>query len=212
MKHSTSIGFYITAEGKPRHSIFYLAHLSDAERMFIVTLLLENILTWVRRQQGTTSLKAILYFDEVFGFMPPVAEPSSKKPLITLLKQSRAIGLGVTLVTQNPVDIDYKGLTNTGTWLIGKLQAERDKEKVIEGLRGAIAESSGVGGETNYHLLINKLSSRVFLMHNIHQGPPQVITSRWAMSYLRGPLTKPQINELMRDKLTKKAETKVEAN
>jgi hypothetical protein len=197
-------------DGKPRHSIFYLAHLSDSERMFIVTLLLENILTWVRRQQGTTSLKALLYFDEVFGFMPPVAEPSSKKPLITLLKQSRAIGLGVTLVTQNPVDIDYKGLTNTGTWLIGKLQAEKDKEKIIEGLRGAIAESSGVGGETNYNLLINKLSSRVFLMHNIHQGPPQVITSRWAMSYLRGPLTKPQINDLMRDRKAIKAESRVE--
>ena len=121
------------AEGKPRHSIFYLAHLSDSERMFIVTLLLESIVTWVRRQQGTTSLRAILYFDEVFGFMPPVAEPSSKKPLMTLLKQARAFGLGVTLVTQNPVDIDYKGLTNTGTWFIGKLQAERDKEKVIAG-------------------------------------------------------------------------------
>ena len=186
------------AEGKPRHSIFYLAHLSDSERMFIVTLLLENIVTWVRRQQGTTSLRAILYFDEVFGFMPPVAEPSSKKPLMTLLKQARAFGLGVTLVTQNPVDIDYKGLTNTGTWLIGKLQAERDKDKVIEGLRGAIVASGGVGGETDYDLLINKLSSRVFLMHNIHQGPPQVLQSRWAMSYLRGPLTKPQISELMK--------------
>ena len=186
------------AEGKPRHSIFYLAHLSDSERMFIVTLLLESVVTWVRRQQGTTSLRAILYFDEVFGFMPPVAEPSSKKPLMTLLKMARAFGLGVVLVTQNPVDIDYKGLTNTGTWLIGKLQAERDKDKVIEGLRGAIMESGGVGGETNYDLLINKLSSRVFLMHNIHQGPPQVITSRWAMSYLRGPLTKPQIGELMK--------------
>ena len=146
------------AEGKPRHSIFYLAHLSDSERMFIVTLLLESIVTWVRRQQGTTSLRAILYFDEVFGFMPPVAEPSSKKPLMTLLKQARAFGLGVTLVTQNPVDIDYKGLTNTGTWLIGKLQAERDKEKVIEGLRGAIS-GSGTGVEADYDCLINKLST-----------------------------------------------------
>ncbi len=192
------------SEGKPRHSIFYLAHLSDGERMFLVTLLLENILAWVRRQSGTTSLRAILYFDEVFGFMPPVAEPSSKKPLITLLKQSRAVGLGVTLVTQNPVDIDYKGLTNAGTWLIGKLQAERDKERVIEGLRGAIAESGGVGGETKFDLLINRLSNRVFLMHDIHQGPPVVITSRWAMSYLRGPLTKPQISDLMKDRISGK--------
>jgi len=194
------------AEGKPRHSIFYIAHLSDSERMFIVTLLLENIVTWVRRQQGTTSLRAILYFDEVFGYMPPVAEPSSKKPLMTLLKQARAFGLGVTLVTQNPVDIDYKGLTNTGTWIIGKLQAERDKDKVIEGLRGAIAESGGGGGETDYDLLINKLSSRIFLLKNINQGSPQVITSRWAMSYLRGPLTKPQISELMKNRHSTKFE------
>ena len=190
------------AEGKPRHSIFYLAHLSDSERMFIVTLLLESMVTWVRRQQGTTSLRAILYFDEVFGFMPPVAEPSSKKPLMTLLKQARAFGLGVTLVTQNPVDIDYKGLTNTGTWFIGRLQAERDKEKVIEGLRGMIAQSGGIGGETDYNLLINKLSSRVFILHDVHQGPPIVFQSRWAMSYLRGPLTKPQIEELMKGKRT----------
>ncbi len=190
------------AEGKPRHSIFYLAHLSDNERMFFVTLLLESIVTWVRRQQGTTSLRAILYFDEVFGFMPPVAEPSSKKPLMTLLKQARAFGLGVTLVTQNPVDIDYKGLTNTGTWFIGKLQAERDKAKVIEGLKGAIMLSGVGSGDTDYDLLINKLSSRVFILHNIHQGPPVVFQSRWAMSYLRGPLAKPQISELMKHKQT----------
>jgi Skp family chaperone for outer membrane proteins len=188
------------ANGKPRHSIFYLAHLSDNERMFFVTLLLESVVTWVRQQQGTTSLRAILYFDEVFGFMPPVAEPSAKKPLLTLLKQARAFGLGVTLVTQNPVDIDYKGLTNTGTWFIGKLQAERDKEKVVQGLKGAIMESGGAGEETDYDSLINKLTSRVFILNNIHQGPPVGIQSRWAMSYLRGPLTKPQISELMKDR------------
>ncbi len=194
-------------EGKPRHSIFYLAHLSDSERMFIVTLLLESIVTWVRRQQGTTSLRAILYFDEVFGFMPPVAEPSSKRPLMTLLKQARAFGLGVTLVTQNPVDIDYKGLTNTGTWFIGKLQAERDKEKVVEGLRGAIVGLGGAEGEVNYDLLINKLSSRIFLLHDINLGSPIVFESRWAMSYLRGPLTKPQISELMKGRATTSTST-----
>jgi len=131
-----------------------------------------------------------------------VAEPSSKKPLMTLLKQARAFGLGVTLVTQNPVDIDYKGLTNTGTWFIGKLQAERDKAKVIEGLRGAIVGSGGVGSEVDYDRLINKLSSRVFLLHDINLGSPIVFQSRWAMSYLRGPLTKPQISELMKGRLT----------
>ncbi|MGB6681455.1 MAG: hypothetical protein WBF08_09070, partial [Candidatus Bathyarchaeia archaeon] len=128
---------FYTSEGKPRHSIFYIAHLSDREKMFFVTLLLENLLTWVRRQTGTTSLRALLYFDEIFGFVPPVSEPPSKRPLLTLLKQARAFGLGLLLVTQNPVDLDYKGLTNTGTWFIGKLQAERDKDRVLQGLKGA---------------------------------------------------------------------------
>ncbi|HHN81275.1 MAG TPA: ATP-binding protein [Methanomicrobia archaeon] len=187
------------ADGKPRHSIFYLAHLSERERMFFVTLLLETILSWTRKQSGTTSLRALLYFDETFGFMPPVAEPPSKKPLITLLKQARAMGLGVMLVTQNPVDIDYKGLTNAGTWFIGKLQAERDKRRVLEGLRGAIAHSSGVHTE-DYDAIITGLKSRVFLMHNVHNDRPLVFNTRWVMSYLRGPLTKPQVRELMKNK------------
>ncbi len=190
---------YWTEEGKPRHSIFYIAHLSEQERMFFVTLLLENLVTWVRRQSGTTSLRALLYFDEIFGYMPPVAEPPSKRPLLTLLKQARAFGLGLVLVTQNPVDIDYKGLTNAGTWFIGKLQAERDKERVLQGLKGAIAAA---GGETDvdYETLITRLRSRVFLMHNVHEPRPIVFHTRWVMSYLRGPLTRPQIEQLMREK------------
>jgi hypothetical protein len=189
-----------TPEGKPRHSIFYLAHLSDSERMFFVTLLLENVLTWVRSQAGTSSLRALLYFDEVFGFLPPVAEPSSKRPLLTLLKQARAFGLGCVLVTQNPVDLDYKGLTNTGTWFIGKLQAERDKERVLEGLKSAIAEAGGGNGNVDYDQLISQLGNRVFLMHNVHEERPVVFQTRWTMSYLSGPLTRPQIQTLMKER------------
>ncbi len=184
-----------TADGAPRHSIIYLAHLSDSERMFIVTLLLENVITWMRRQSGTTSLRALLYFDEVFGYFPPTAEPPSKRPLLTLLKQARAFGLGVVLVTQNPVDIDYKGLTNAGTWFIGKLQAERDKERLIAGLRGAISEAGG-NANVDYNSLINRLSSRIFLMNNVHADGPVVFHTRWAQSYLRGPLTRPQVKKL----------------
>ena len=187
---------FFTPEGKPRHSVFYIAHLSDNERMFFVTLLLENLLTWMRRQSGTTSLRALLYFDEVFGFFPPTAEPPTKRPLLTLLKQARAFGLGTILVTQNPVDIDYKGLTNAGTWFIGKLQAERDKARVIEGLRGAISEAGG-NVDVDYNTLISQLSSRVFLLHNVHDEGPIVFHTRWAMSYLRGPLTRPQVSQLM---------------
>jgi hypothetical protein len=187
---------FYTAEGKPRHSIIYIAHLSDSERMFIVTLLLENLITWMRKQSGTTSLRALLYFDEVFGYFPPTAEPSSKRPLLTLLKQGRAFGLGVVLVTQNPVDIDYKGLTNAGTWFIGKLQAERDKERVLAGLKGALTEA-GKSDATDFSTLITRLGSRVFLMHNVNDAGPTIFHTRWAMSYLRGPLTLPQVRTLV---------------
>ncbi|MBL6957012.1 MAG: ATP-binding protein [Chlorobium phaeobacteroides] len=189
-----------TADGKPRHSIFYLAHLPESERMFFVTLLLENMLTWIRTQPGTTSLRALLYFDEVFGFLPPVSEPPSKRPLMTMLKQARAFGLGCILVTQNPVDIDYKGLTNAGTWFIGKLQAERDKARVLEGLKNAISEAGGNSESIDYDALISQLGSRVFLLHNVHEDRPVVFQTRWAMSYLRGPLTRPQVRLLMEKK------------
>ncbi|MFZ1754555.1 MAG: DUF87 domain-containing protein [Caldilineaceae bacterium] len=191
---------FFTAEGKPRHSIFYIAHLSDSERMFFVTLLLEALVTWMRGQTGTTSLRALLYFDEIFGFFPPVQEPPSKKPLLTLLKQARAFGLGSVLVTQNPVDIDYKGLTNAGTWFIGKLQAERDKDRVLQGLKGAIAEAGRSADAVDYDALITALSSRVFLMNNVHEDGPVLFHTRWVMSYLRGPLTRPQVRELMAPK------------
>ena len=189
---------YFTADGKPKHSIFYIAHLSDSERMFFVTLLLNSLISWMRRQSGTTSLRSLLYFDEIFGYFPPVANPPSKKPILTLLKQARAFGLGTVLVTQNPVDIDYKGLSNAGTWFIGKLQTERDKDRVLEGLKGAL-DTSG-SSKINYGDLIGKLDSRVFLMHNVHEDAPVVFHTRWVMSYLRGPMTRPQVESIMAGK------------
>ena len=116
-----------TDSGKPKASIFTISHLSDSERMFFVAMLLNEILAWMRTQAGTSSLRAIVYMDEIFGYFPPVKNPPSKAPLLTLLKQARAFGLGVVLSTQNPVDLDYKGLSNTGSWFIGRLQTERDK-------------------------------------------------------------------------------------
>ena len=186
-----------TPAGKPRHSIFYIAHLSDPERMFFVTLLLEQIVTWVRQQSGTTSLRALLYFDELFGFFPPVANPPSKQPLLTLLKQARAFGLGVVLTTQNPVDIDYKGLSNAGTWLIGKLQTDQDKARVLDGLDSASTVAGAALNRSQIDRAISALTSRVFLMHDVHQDRPVIFQTRWAMSYLRGPLTRPQVRELM---------------
>ncbi len=186
-----------TPEGKAKTSIFYIAHLSDVERMFFVSLFLNQVLSWVRKQPGTSSLRALLYFDELYGYLPPVENPPSKKPLLTLLKQARAFGLGVVLATQNPVDLDYKGLSNTGTWFIGRLQTKRDRDRVLDGLLTA------GGGETenltrsSLSKMISGLDKRVFLLHNVHEEKPEIFHTRWAMSYLRGPLTRIQIKELM---------------
>ena len=183
--------------GKPRLAIFSIAHLNDAERMFFVTLLLSQTLGWVRAQSGTTSLRAILYMDEIFGYFPPVANPPSKQPLLTLLKQARAFGLGVVLATQNPVDLDYKGLANTGTWFIGRLQTERDKARVLEGLEGASASSGKKFDKQGMEQLLAGLGNRVFLVNNVHEDAPEVFQTRWTLSYLRGPMTRTQIKTLM---------------
>ena len=189
-----------TSEGKPRVSIISIAHLSDAERMFFVSLLLNQIVGWMRSQSGTTSLRAILYMDEIFGFFPPVATPPSKQPLLTLIKQARAFGLGIVLATQNPVDLDYKALANAGTWLIGRLQTERDKARVLEGLEGVAAAANARFDKAQIDTMLSGLGNRVFLMNDVHEDGPRVLESRWAMSYLRGPLTREQIKILMEGK------------
>lgn len=186
-----------TAQAKPRIAIFSISHLSDAERMFFVSLLLNQTLSWVRAQSGTTSLRALLYMDEIFGYFPPVANPPSKKPLLTLLKQARAYGLGVVLATQNPVDLDYKGLANTGTWFIGRLQTERDKARVMEGLEGAAAQTGTSFDRAKMDQILAGLGKRVFLMNNVHEPEPVLFETRWTLSYLRGPLGRPEIRKLM---------------
>ena len=183
--------------GKPRVAIVSIAHLGDAERMFFVALLLEQVLAWVRGQRGTTSLRAVLYMDELFGFLPPTANPPSKVPLLTLLKQARAHGLGCVLATQNPVDLDYKALSNAGTWFLGRLQTERDKARVLDGLEG-VASGAGRGFDRRgLDRLLSGLDKRVFLLHNVHESAPVLLQSRWAMSYLRGPMGRDEIRALM---------------
>jgi len=189
--------FFYTETGKPRLAIFSIAHLADAERMFFVSLLLNQVLGWMRAQSGTTSLRAILYMDEIFGYFPPVANPPSKLPLLTLLKQGRAFGLGVVLATQNPVDLDYKGLANTGTWFIGRLQTERDKARELEGLEGIAAGTGQKFDKQQMEQLLAGLGNRIFLLNNVHDDAPELFETRWAMSYLRGPLTRAQIKSLM---------------
>lgn len=184
-----------TPAGKPRHSVFYTAHLAETERMFFTTLLLSAVESWMRAQSGSAGLRLILYFDEIFGYLPPLANPSTKPLLLRLLKQARAFGVGLVLVTQNPVDIDYKALSNAGTWFIGKLQTEQDKQRLLDGLQGA---DTGNMNRAEYDRLISALGKRVFLLHNVHTGGPQVFQTRFAMNYLAGPLTRAQIPALNR--------------
>jgi hypothetical protein len=127
-------------EGRPRIAILSIAHLGDAERMFFVTLLLNEVVAWMRGQSGTTSACArCSTWTRCSATFPPTANPPSKAPMLTLLKQARAFGVGVVLATQNPVDLDYKALSKRGTWFLGRLQTERDKARVLEGLEGASA-------------------------------------------------------------------------
>ncbi|MCI0493127.1 MAG: ATP-binding protein [Planctomycetes bacterium] len=186
-----------TPEGKPRLAIVSIAHLDEPQRMFFVTILLNEVLSWIRTQPGTSSLRAILYMDEVFGYFPPLANPPSKRPMLTLLKQARAYGLGCVLATQNPADLDYKGLSNAGTWFLGRLQTERDKARVMEGLEGASAQAGSTFNRREMEARLAALGNRVFLMNNVHEDAPVVFQTRWAMSYLRGPLTREQIKTLM---------------
>lgn len=177
----------------PRASIISIAHLSETERQFVVTLVLSKIVTWMRKQAGTPELRALIYMDEVYGYVPPTAMPPSKKPILTILKQARAFGVGLVLATQNPVDVDYKALSNAGTWLVGRLQTERDKDRLLEGMSAA----SGGANEAELSNLISALDKRQFFLHQTRSDTPTVFGTRWAMSYLPGPLTRTQIAVLM---------------
>ncbi len=196
-----------TPEGKPKISIISISHLNDAERMFIVSLVLNQMLSWVRTQSGTTSLRALLYMDEISGYFPPVSNPPAKTPLLTLLKQARAFGVGVVLATQNPVDLDYKGLSNTGTWFIGRLQTERDKARVLDGLEGAASSGGMKFDRPQMEQILAGLGNRIFLMNNVHEDHPEIFESRWTLSYLRGPLTRNQIKILMQSRKAEAAAT-----
>jgi hypothetical protein len=186
------VGSMLVRDGKPQAAIVYLAHLSDSERQFVVTLLLSKLVTWMRRQSGTSDLRALVYMDEVFGFCPPTAEPPSKRPILTILKQARAFGVGMVLSTQNPVDLDYKAMSNAGTWMIGRLQTERDKARILEGLQAA----SGGVDVAAFDTLISGLGKRQFVLHSTKAKAPAVFATRWAMSYLAGPLTREQVKRL----------------
>ena len=191
-----------TPEGKPRGAIVYLAHLSEEERQFVVTLVLSKLVTWMRGQPGTSDLRTLVYMDEVFGFVPPTAAPPAKKPILTIFKQGRAFGVGMVLATQNPVDLDYKAMSNAGTWLVGRLQTERDKARVLEGLKSAAGGADIDALDT----AIGGLDKRQFLLVSAKSSEPALFQTRWAMSYLRGPLTRDRWPKLMKGAAPAEAE------
>ena len=182
-----------TADGGPRHAIFYLAHLSENERMFFVTLLFAAVESWMRGQRGTGNLRAILYFDEIMGYLPPASSPNPNPPskvvLLRLLKQARAFGVGLVIATQNPLDLDYKALSNAGTWMIGRLQTSLDKQRLMDGLSSA----SGSTDIRTIDNLISGLGKRVFMLHSVYRSAPVLFNTRWAMNYLAGPMTRDQL-------------------
>ncbi len=182
-----------TADGRPRANIVYTAHLEEEQRVFVTALILNKIVSWVRQQPGTGQLRCLLYMDEIFGYFPPTANPPTKKPLLTLLKQARAHGLGVLLSTQNPVDLDYRGLANMGFWAIGRLQTTQDQERIRTGIEAALADSAF---GKDFDSLIAGVRKRVFLIHDIHRKAPSLVHTRWALSYLRGPITRQEIELL----------------
>ena len=194
--------------GKAKVSIFSIAHLNDAQRMFFVTILLNQMVAWMRRQEGTTSLKALLYMDEIFGYFPPSSNPPSKQPMLTLLKQARSFGIGIVLSTQNPVDIDYKGLSNIGTWFIGRLQTKQDIDKVIDGLSGA---NQGIN-KAQIASLLSNLEKRNFVLNNVNDDGIKVFETRWALSYLKGPIPKDGIKKLMSEKKSLNNKEKISVN
>lgn len=183
--------------GKAKVSIFSIAHLNDSQRMFFVSILLNQMVAWMRRQEGTTSLKAMLYMDEIFGYFPPLGNPPSKQPMLTLLKQARSFGVGIVLSTQNPVDIDYKGLSNIGTWFIGRLQTKQDIQRVIDGLSSASEDGLN---KAEISALLTNLEKRNFLVSNVNEDGVKVFETRWALSYLKGPIPKDGIKKLMQNK------------
>jgi hypothetical protein len=185
-----------TPAGKPRVAVVSIAHLSDAQRMAFVTLLAGQTVAWMRSQGGTSSLKAMFLMDEVFGYLPPTANPPSKTPILTLLKQARAYGLGIVLATQNPVDLDYKGLSNAGIWFLGRLQTARDKARVLDGLEGAASSAGKSFDRAKVDRLLSGLEQRMFLLHSVHDDEETVFQSRWTMAYLRGPLLREEIRRL----------------
>jgi hypothetical protein len=185
-------------------TIVSVAHLEDEERQLVLGLVLEQALAWVRGLPGTSDLRAMILFDEVFGFLPPhPSNPPTKRPLLALLKQARAFGVGCVLATQNPIDLDYKALSNAGVWFVGRLQTDADRARVVEGLVGSEAGGGGAALDAqDLAAIIKALPPRTFFVRDVHAGRGStILETRWTLSWLRGPMTRREIRRLATDAL-----------
>lgn len=180
-------------DGRARFNIFYIQHLSDHERMFFVTMLYSQVEAWMRTQTGTGNLRLAVYFDEIAGYLPAAGNPASRQIILRMLKQARAFGVSMILSSQNPIDFDYKALSNAGTWFIGHLQTEQDKNRLLDGL----TTSAGQIDRSQANRLISSLGKRQFLYMNVHKPGLKVFATRWAMNFLAGPLTRNLIPSLI---------------
>ncbi len=174
--------------------IVSVAHLDEEERALVLGVLLEEILSWVRGLPGSERLKALVVFDEVYGFLPPhPANPPTKRPMVALMKQARAFGVGVVVATQNPMDLDYRALSNAGIWCIGRLQTDADRTRVLDGLAGASQNNNQTEAELGH--TVQRLAPRWFIVKNAHAASvgPVLLNPRQTMSIMRGPMTRNEI-------------------
>jgi hypothetical protein len=184
------------ADGRTPAVIVSVAHLDDDERALVLGIILDQLLAWVRTLTGTSHLRALLVFDEVYGFIPPQpANPATKRPLVSLIKQARAFGLGVVLATQNPMDLDYRALSNAGVWCIGRLQTDADRARVVEALTGNARGSVDASTLAN---TLKALAPRWFVLRNVHGHPGLVLLqSRTTLCWLKGPMTRGDLRKLV---------------
>jgi hypothetical protein len=173
--------------------IVSVAHLDDEARMHVLGIVLEETLSWTRSLPGTNKLRALVVFDEVYGLVPPhPANPPTRTPLVSLMKQGRAFGVGVVLATQNPMDLDYRTISNAGLWAVGRLQTDADRARVIEGLTGAKVSrrSKASGSELSLADTVKDLGPRWFVWRDAHdRRGPILARTRDTLSWLRGPMT-----------------------
>ena len=163
---------------RPQIHVYTLKHLKEEERQFFATLFMHRVVDYMYETGASNHLKLLVVMDEARGYLPPHPHnPGTKAPITTVLAQGRAQGIGMLLGTQNPMDIDYKALSNVGTWFVGRLR-ERDCARDLANE----LENRGVDLKT-----VMNIPQRQFLLMDKHGGN-DTLKVRWCMNHLHGPI------------------------